>query len=212
MMRGVRLCLPILALAGLFAQSPGSRGHGGFDYYVLALSWEPEFCATSYSESEACRNRSFGFVLHGLWPDQESGQAAANCAAGSPLSAGITSRLLPLMASTSLIQHEWASHGTCMGVSKEDWATTLARAYESFKTPEVFLTREQVHISTAECIDRIQKANPGFKRESLLIVTSGIYLRELRICLNKDLSARSCPTKLRRPESPELIIRPRAAQ
>ena len=42
--------------------------------YTLALSWSPEFCRTrkdSRRDKTQCSgdDGSFGFILHGLWPD-----------------------------------------------------------------------------------------------------------------------------------------------
>ena len=45
---------------------------GSFDYYLLTLSWAPEFCAThssNASSSECDPTHHFGFVVHGLWPE-----------------------------------------------------------------------------------------------------------------------------------------------
>lgn len=49
---------------------------GDFDYYVLSLSWSPNWCATTgdHRESEQCDPaRDLGWVVHGLWPQYESG-------------------------------------------------------------------------------------------------------------------------------------------
>ena len=68
-MRGV--LFTILAAAGLFggaAQAEGERA-GEFDYYVLALSWSPNWCAIEgdAKRSEQCDERyDYGWTLHGL--------------------------------------------------------------------------------------------------------------------------------------------------
>ena len=48
---------------------------GKFDYYVLALSWSPDYCAAKGSgDPQQCGNgRQLGFVLHGLWPQYDRG-------------------------------------------------------------------------------------------------------------------------------------------
>src|SRR5580692_7150493 len=45
---------------------------GAFDYYVLALSWSPEFCHSHPTKPE-CVWGKFGFVVHGLWPQYANG-------------------------------------------------------------------------------------------------------------------------------------------
>ena len=67
------LSLPLMAGTALLGLS--SHHHmrqqfsgepGKFDYYVLALSWSPEFCH-SHPANAQCSGH-FGFVVHGLWP------------------------------------------------------------------------------------------------------------------------------------------------
>ena len=45
-----------------------------FDYYVMTLSWAPGFCDLGGKETSSpeCEEGSGdGFVVHGLWPDNE---------------------------------------------------------------------------------------------------------------------------------------------
>ncbi|NJL42628.1 MAG: hypothetical protein HC935_03095 [Pseudanabaena sp. SU_2_4] len=45
---------------------------GKFDYYVLSLSWSPEYCAsTSNPDPNQCSQRRYSLVVHGLWPQYE---------------------------------------------------------------------------------------------------------------------------------------------
>ena len=46
-------------------ESPVATG-SGFDYYLLNLSWSPEFCY-SHPNAPECASHP-AFVLHGLWP------------------------------------------------------------------------------------------------------------------------------------------------
>ena len=59
------------------ANASGRKGEAGvFDYYVLALSWSPAFCADRRSGTENAQcgaGRAFGFIVHGLWPQYERG-------------------------------------------------------------------------------------------------------------------------------------------
>ena len=68
----MRWLLMLVLMAGV-ARAEGERA-GDFDYYVLALSWSPTYCAL---EGEARGNpqcdRPLGWVLHGLWPPYEDG-------------------------------------------------------------------------------------------------------------------------------------------
>ena len=45
-----------------------------FDYYVMTLSWAPGFCdlgGQEMSSPECAAGSGDGFVVHGLWPDNE---------------------------------------------------------------------------------------------------------------------------------------------
>ena len=77
--------LATLLLLGLMAsfvpakaQDRRQNAPGAFDFYVLSLSWSPSYCAEaeergSGGRSQQCSGRPFSFVVHGLWPQYESG-------------------------------------------------------------------------------------------------------------------------------------------
>src|ERR1700684_1900619 len=57
-----------------------SEGEAGiFDYYVLSLSWAPTYCLTHTADGAECSGKGYGFVLHGLWPQYESGGYPDRC-------------------------------------------------------------------------------------------------------------------------------------
>jgi hypothetical protein len=51
---------------------------GDFDFYVLTLSWSPDYCAASnVDDPQQCSlGKKLGFVLHGLWPQYNRGYPA----------------------------------------------------------------------------------------------------------------------------------------
>lgn len=70
--------LTVLLAAGLANGPAAANGEraGDFDYYVMALSWSPGWCATDGKgrDAEQCRTGSgASFVLHGLWPQYDNG-------------------------------------------------------------------------------------------------------------------------------------------
>jgi len=82
-----------------------------FDYYLLTLSWAPEFCASNPSgrTSDECNpNKHMGLVVHGLWPQYNNGKWPQDCASTPPVSSAIVNQMLPIMPGSGLIQHEWA--------------------------------------------------------------------------------------------------------
>ena len=97
---------------------------GAFDYYLLNLSWAPAYCAANSgnaASSECNPAHHFGFVAHGLWPENNNGSYPQNCGAASPVSQSIVQHMLTIMPSSTLIQHEWAKHGTCTGLSAQGY-------------------------------------------------------------------------------------------
>src|SRR5690349_12085510 len=106
-----------LALSALHAQSRRRerkpRSDATFSYYLLTLSYAPDFCAqpTGNKDPRECGSgRHIGFVVHGLWPEGESGRGPENCSSTSPVSRDTVRFMLNYMPTESLIQHEWATH------------------------------------------------------------------------------------------------------
>jgi ribonuclease T2 len=146
-----RLCFALAAFALLIA-SGGARAFAD-DAYLLALTWQPGFCAGHATLAE-CKTVAPRLVLHGLWPDWDingdgkrndaddtcvagNGRAAIldierNGAAGwpklppvalSPASRGDLEGVMPGIAA-GLDRHEWWKHGTCSGLKPDDYFAT----------------------------------------------------------------------------------------
>ena len=117
------LALPLLAglLGEAVAQPRNDRGGqpGDFDFYVLALSWSPGFCEL---DGDRDRNREqcadgagLGFVVHGLWPQNERGFPSECGPAGRTPSRIALDQAKGLFPSEGLARHQWRKHGTCSG-------------------------------------------------------------------------------------------------
>ena len=89
------LCtLLIAALVASAGSIAVAKGHGSrtsesrpgrFDYYLVSLSWSPSFCELHPGETQQCGSKGYGFVLHGLWPQNRNGTWPQNChASASP--------------------------------------------------------------------------------------------------------------------------------
>ena len=96
------------------------------------------------------------------------------------------------MPTESLIQHEWATHGTCTGLTASDYFTFVRRARDMVKIPnELAAPTRQLQLNPEEIEARMAAANPNFPRGAFRV---SCYrdgeLQELRIALNKDLSPR----------------------
>src|SRR5271165_4090218 len=114
---------------------------GDFDYYILSLSWAPDFCArpdVQKDPRECGPGRHLGFVVHGLWPQLDDGGHPSQCAPARPVAQDIVQRALALIPGEGLIQHEWRDHGTCSGLAAAAYFDTVRRAYENIVIPPDF--------------------------------------------------------------------------
>jgi ribonuclease T2 len=173
-----------------------SRGEPGqFDYYVLSLSWSPSFCetATGAARGEQCGARPFSFVVHGLWPQYERG-FPQSCVVPSPrLDHRIVDAMLDLMPARRLVYHEWDTHGTCSGLAQRAYFDLIRRARGAVKIPPQFERPPQaLEVKPTELVDAFVKANPGLAAADIALDCDRTRLREVRICLTRDLKFRGC--------------------
>lgn len=171
------------------------------DFYVLALSWAPSFCAALAERSPSradrdpeCGTRALGFVVHGLWPQYDNG-FPENCEVPAPrLRRTIMTSMLDLMPAPRLIFEEWDRHGTCSGLSPRDYFDTVRKARGVVNLPAQFLDpRQPFKISPAAVEEAFIKANPALTRGDMAVECEEGRLTEIRLCLSKDLKFRACP-------------------
>lgn len=185
------------ASAGAGSRKKKPPKDGAFSYYVLSLSYAPDFCAqpTGNKDPRECgAGRRIGFVVHGLWPQGENGRGPENCGSASPVSQDIVRATLSYMPAESLIQHEWASHGACSGLASADYFALVRRARDMIRIPDdLKAPARQLTLNPEEVEARLAAANPGFPKGAFRVscYRSG-ELQEIRICLNKDISPRVC--------------------
>jgi ribonuclease T2 len=145
-LRGLLLALVLLTVGG------GKRASAD-DAYLLALTWQPGFCA-DHAKLAECQTVAPRLVLHGLWPDWDSNadgkrnDADDTCVPGHgrdailgierggagawpklppvDLSAASRNDLAGVMpgVAAGLDRHEWWKHGTCSGLEPNDYFAT----------------------------------------------------------------------------------------
>lgn len=170
---------------------------GSFAYYLLSLSYAPDFCAQPAGNKdprECGAGRHIGFVVHGLWPQGENGRGPEKCGTASPVSADLIRVMLNYIPSEALIQHEWTNHGTCSGLGAADYFAAVRKARESVTIPaDLKQPAGQLRKIPAEIEAAFASANSRFPKEAFRV---SCYrdgeLQEVRICFNKDLSPRVC--------------------
>lgn len=169
----------------------------GFDFYVLSLSWSPSYCAAEGDDAnrQQCGDgKNHGFVVHGLWPQFERGYPE-NCRTNQPLEMpreGVAS-LFDIMPSAGLIRHQWRKHGSCAGLSQQDYFEVLRAAWERMAVPlEYRDVRTAVEIDPDDVEEAFLSANPDLPEDGIAVSCDRSYLREVRVCMTKSLEFRSC--------------------
>ena len=183
-----------------------------FSYYLLVLSYAPDFCAppTGKKDPRECGSgRHLGFIVHGLWPQNDNGRGPENCG-GPPVSRAIIQTTLPYIPIDSLIQHEWRSHGTCSGMNAQDYFAALRKARDSIKIPaDLDQPGQRITLSPDEIRGKLTTANPSLTASAVaLSCYRDNELQEIRICLNKDLSPRPCTASAAHCSAPRLTLLP----
>jgi ribonuclease T2 len=196
------MALAALGLAGgAVAQDARQNAPGAFDFYVLALSWSPSFCAAAGERApkQQCGERPYSFVVHGLWPQYEKGFPEF-CQVPAPrLNRNIVSSMLDLMPAPRLIFNQWDKHGTCSGLSANAYFENVRKARAVVKIPPQYLDLQTVLTVTPDEVEEaFVAANPNLPRDAIAVTCDRTRLREVRLCLSKEFGFRSCPDTDRR--------------
>lgn len=160
-----------------------------FDYYLLNLSWSPEFCHSHPNATECAQHPAF--VLHGLWPQNTTGPCPQHCSnAPGPSDPSQYSDIYP---DQGLLEHEWQTHGTCSGLTPDAFFTAARQAFHSVAIPtELTSLTQQISMPPSEILSLFEKSNPTIPAESLALSCGNNYLTAVEVCLSKTLQPTSC--------------------
>lgn len=187
--------LLILMLSATIARAEGETP-GEFDYYVLALSWTPTWCALTGDARDApeCSAAAdAGWTLHGLWPQYTRGWPSYCPTSKRPPSRALSRGMADIMGSAGLARYQWKKHGRCTGLSARRYYALARDAYESVTRPAVFSKLTQPVTLPAHVVeDAFRKANPGLERDMVTITCRDGRIREARICLSRNLTPVPC--------------------
>jgi ribonuclease T2 len=200
----LRLVAAALALAGMasaaIAQDRVVRGGpaGEFDFYVLALSWSPGFCTLegdAKNRDQCDAGSGLGFVVHGLWPQNERGYPVECGPAGRNPSRQSMDLARQVFPAEGLARHQWRKHGVCAGSSPTDYFNDVKRARAAVVIPQPFVKVEKAQTWSPIDLERAFIAsNPGLRADMMSVACRRNELQEVRICMTKDLrSFRTCP-------------------
>ena len=169
---------------------------GEFDYFVLSLSWSPNWCAYEGDarDSDQCDARhDHGWIMHGLWPQFHRGFPSYCRTSERAPSRGMTADMADIMGTSGLAWHQWNKHGVCSGLSASAYYALSREAYASVVRPPVFrkLDRE-VKLPAAVVEEAFLKANPEMEPDGITITCRDGFIQEARICLSRDLNPVPC--------------------
>ncbi|TMW61526.1 hypothetical protein Poli38472_012717 [Pythium oligandrum] len=188
-----------------------------FDFYVLAQSWQPEFCHGKESQYPGCTAPlefwRTHFTMHGLWPDLTHGKHPGFCG-GAPFDADLIEKALGIQ---TLLQfwpnvkvsasspdypefwkHEWMRHGTCSGLEQVEYFTSAINIIrnDTLSTPSVI----QENVGKSLPADKVRAAYAD--TPVALKCDHGGVLSQVFSCWGKDAQHR--PTA--RQPCPEHIL------
>jgi ribonuclease T2 len=189
-------CASVEARHSLKDGNTASGTPGVFDFYVLSLSWSPEHCADvpSDTSTQCSQGSGLGFVLHGLWPQYQTGWPH-NCTSEA-LPGNAWGQFPDVFPSPGLMQHEWTTHGTCSGLSVTDYITLAKNIKNSVNIPSTYQQPTSIMMSTQNSlIVAFASANPNLATGSIQAVCGGkqhAWLQEVHICVDKTGNSIAC--------------------
>jgi ribonuclease T2 len=207
--RSVLSCFLVALAVCAGVTPPGARAQQlnqptNFDFYLFTLSWSPQFCASHRGNPE-CKEPGIGFIVHGLWPEWNNGAWPQNCSQqpGPTDSASIRD-----VMQASLIPHEWSKHGTCSGLSADDYFSLIRKVRDEIHIPPDLTTpRTQLSMSTQGIKKDIAQQTTGLDISDIVLGCANSFLVEVQVCVDKNGSPISCP-QIRDCSSSNLTIRP----
>ena len=190
----------LLALILTFGLAAGARAEGerpgDFDYYVMALSWSPNWCALegdARRSPQCARGTGHGWILHGLWPQNRRGYPSYCQSARRPPSRAMTGAMADIMGTGGLAWHQWEKHGTCTGLSAEDYYALSRTAYAGITRPDVLRKLTRAVTLPAEVVeDAFLEVNPDLSADGITITCRDGRIQEARFCLTRELHPTTC--------------------
>lgn len=188
----------VSASAPAYAQARPGATPGEFDFWVLALSWSPSFCEATgerTSRSMQCAgDRPYHFVVHGLWPQFHRGFPEYCQVPAGDLERRTVNAMLDIMPAPGLVRHQWAKHGTCSGArSPVAYFEQVRQARAKVRIPTEYESiAEPRTVTPDEVEEAFVRANPGLTREMIAVQCDNRRLREVRVCIGRDMNFTAC--------------------
>jgi ribonuclease T2 len=200
----VLVCAALLAIGVTHVRAQDPHEHYGaaagvFDLYLFSLSWSPGFCDIEgdYKGKRDCRQGSqLGFVVHGLWPQFESGDYPSFCDRGRNFVPSASLDIArDIYRDKGLAIGEWRKHGECSGLEPSLYYQAEIALFRKIVIPATLIgPAAPLRATPAEIATAFARANPGVIEPQMVSVACRHgELQEVRFCVNKDLRGfRAC--------------------
>ena len=140
---------------------------------------------------EVCRRAGGDVDVEHIAAASEFTASDTQCSSGAGLSN--PSAMLDIMPDLHLIAHEWATHGTCTGMTPEQYFGVVRKAYHAIKIPATLEDPSQTSRQSAADIKQFFiDANPRLSADSIAISCHNRYLAGVEFCLSKTLQPIAC--------------------
>uniref|UniRef100_B0T176 Ribonuclease T2 n=1 Tax=Caulobacter sp. (strain K31) TaxID=366602 RepID=B0T176_CAUSK len=163
--------------------------------HLLALFWSPEACRAGIPESDRkiqCEANSFGFTVHGLWPNGPDKVHPRYCRPSPSLSVATVKANLCMTPSPWLLQHEWQAHGTCGWDTPEAYFAKERAVRAGLSVPEL-KPGPSGTMTAGEVRAAFLKRNRGMTAEGLNVrVNKDNRLTEVWVCLDLKFKLAAC--------------------
>jgi ribonuclease T2 len=165
--------------------------------YTLALTWSPQYCREKGGRDDSFQcgqGNRFGFTLHGLWPDGSGKTWPQYCKPVALLPQAVVRKHLCSTPSVQLLQHEYAKHGSCMGVTPATYFARSEALYRKLRFPDMDALSRRRGLTAGQLAQAIARVNPGISANMMRVTaTRQGWLDEVWLCLDKRLRTRACP-------------------
>jgi ribonuclease T2 len=192
------LLFALIAALSVSAYPASSKDEkaGEYDYFVLSLSWSPNWCAIegdAKNSPQCAQDSGNGWIMHGLWPQFHRGFPSYCRTVERAPSRGMTSAMADIMGTSGLAWHQWKKHGVCTGLSAADYYALSRRAYGLVERPAIFRKLgRSVKLPASVVEEAFLKANPTMEPDGITITCRDGHIQEARICLSRNLNPVPC--------------------
>ncbi len=205
------LVASVLLCSSLFPPSAFAKHHhhhddseaGGGQFRLLPAGTflgAQLLCRSSQRPFQRVQNRRTQRVCASRTVAAGQQRSATACPARPPVrwQSATVDHMLNFMPSRGLIQHEWQKHGTCSGLSAQDYFAKAEQAYTHVQVPEQYRKLNQrAAVSTCRIWKRaLPRPTMRQSRLSAFRVMRA-DLVSLEVCVDKNLQYRSCTQSVR---------------